>query len=67
MEELDNPKNFDKDLNFKMSNMSMNIKIEYKKKFKSNKDYYWVDPTKIQNYTLPTFTKRIVKFLESHK
>ena len=31
MEELNNPKNFDKDLNFKMSNMNMNIKIEYKK------------------------------------
>ena len=67
MEELNSPKNFDKDLNFKMSNMNMNIKIEYKNKFNSNKNNYWIDPTKLQNYTLPTFTKKIVKFLESHK
>ena len=32
-----------------------------------NKNNYWIDPTKLQNYTLPTFTKKIVKFLESHK
>ena len=67
MEEVNNPKNFDKDLNFKMSNMSMNIKIEFKNKYNLNKNNYWIDPTKLQNYTLPTFTKKIVKFLESHK
>jgi A/G-specific adenine glycosylase len=33
MEELISPKNFNKDLNFKISNMNMNIKIEYKNKF----------------------------------
>ena len=32
-----------------------------------NKNNFWIDPTKLQNYTLPTFTKKIVKFLESHK
>ena len=67
MVQLNNPKNFDKDLNFKMSNMNMNIKIEYKNKYNVNKKNYWIDPTQLQNYTLPTFTKRIVKFLESHK
>ena len=67
MEEVNNPKNFDKDLNFKISNMSMNIKIEFKNKYNLNKNNYWIDPTKLQNYTLPTFTKKIVKFLESHK
>jgi len=67
MEELNNPKNFDKDLNFKMSNMNMNIKIEYKNKYNLNKNNYWIDPKRLQNYTLPTFTKKIVKFLESHK
>jgi A/G-specific adenine glycosylase len=50
-----------------MSNMSMNIKIEFKNKYNLNKNNYWIDPTKLQNYTLPTFTKKIVKFLESHK
>ncbi len=67
MEELNTPKNFDKDLNLKMSNMSMNIKIEYKNKYNSNKNNYWIDPTKLQTYILPTFTKKIVKFLESQK
>ena len=67
MEELRNPKSFDKDLNFKMSNMNMNIKIEYKNKYNLDNHSYWIDPTKLQNYTLPTFTKKIVKFLESHK
>ena len=67
MEELSNPKNFNQNLNFKMSNMNMNIKIEFKNKYNLNKNNYWIDPTKLQNYTLPTFTKKIVKFLESHK
>jgi len=66
MEELNNPKNFDKDLIFKMSNMNMNIKIEYKNKHNLDNNFYWIDPAKLQNYTLPTFTKKIVKFLESH-
>ncbi len=67
MEKLNDPKNFDKDLNLKMSNMIMNIKIEYKNKYNLKKKSYWIDPSKLQNYTLPTFTKKIVKFLESHK
>ena len=67
MEKINNPKYFNKDLNLKMSNMIMNIKIEYKNKYNLNKKNYWIDPSKLQNYTLPTFTKKIVKFLESHK
>ena len=67
MEELNSPKNFDKDLNVKISNMNMNIKIEYKNKYNLDSNTYWIDPKKISNYTLPTFTKKIVKFLESRK
>ena len=67
MVELNRPKNFNKDLNFKMSNMNMNIKIEYKNKYNLDKNVYWIDPKKIRNYILPSFTKKIVKFLESHK
>ena len=67
MEELISPINFNKDLNFKMSNMNMNIKIEYKNKYDSDSNIFWIDPAKLQNYILPTFTKKIVKFLESHK
>jgi A/G-specific adenine glycosylase len=67
MEELISPKNFNKDLNFKISNMNMNIKIEYKNKFNLDGKVHWIDPKKLQKYTLPTFTKKIVKFLENKK
>ena len=67
MEELISPKNFNKDLNFKISNMNMNIKIEYKNKFNLDGNVNWIDPKKLQKYTLPTFTKKIVKFLENQK
>ena len=67
MQELTKPKNFNQNLNFKMSNMNMNIKIENNKMIKSIPFSYWIDPKKLKNYTLPTFTKKIVNYLESHK
>ncbi len=66
MEELPKPKNFDKNLNFKMSNMNMNIKIEYLKNSENFQSPYWVNEKKLDNYMLPSFTKKIVKFLESN-
>ena len=27
----------------------------------------YINPTKLENYVLPTFTKKIIKFLESQK
>ena len=64
MEELSNPKNFNENLNFKMSNMNMNIKIEYLKNMKRFPSSYWFDKKKLDNYMLPTFTKKVVKYLE---
>ena len=64
MEELSNPKNFNENLNFKMSNMNMNIKIEYLKNAKRFPSSYWFDNRKLDNYMLPTFTKKVVKYLE---
>ena len=66
MEELNKPKNFNENLNFKMSNMNMNIKIEYLKKNENFQSPYWVDEKKIDNYILPSFTKKIVKYLEKN-
>ena len=66
MEELSRPKNFNKNLNFKMSNMNMNIKIEYLKKNENYRSPYWVNKKKINNYMLPSFTKKIVKYLEKN-
>lgn len=64
MKELYNPKNFNENLNFKMSNMNMNIKIEYLKNAKRFPSSYWFDKRKLDNYMLPTFTKKVVKYLE---
>ena len=66
MEELSKPKNFHRNLNFKMSNMNMNIKIEYLKKNKIYQSPCWVDEKRIDNYILPSFTKKIVKYLEKN-
>ena len=64
MEELSNPKNFNKNLNFKMSNMNMNIKIQYSKDNQKFSSYYWLDKKKLDSYMLPTFTKKVVQYLE---
>ena len=64
MDEVSKPKNFNKNLNFKMSNMNMNIKIKYLKNISNFKSHYWVNENKLDNYILPTFTKKIVKYLE---
>ena len=66
MEELSNPKNFNENLNFKMSNMNMNIKIQYLKNLKKFPSSYWFDKRKLDNYMLPTFTKKVVKYLEKN-
>jgi A/G-specific adenine glycosylase len=67
MEELSKPKNFNENLNFKMSNMNMSIKIQYSKNNKRLPSSYWMDQKKIKNYMLPTFTKKVVKYLENNK
>ena len=64
MEELSKPKNFNENLNFKMSNMNMNIKIQYLKDSRKFHSPHWVDEKKLDNYMLPSFTKKIVKYLD---
>ena len=64
MEELSKPKNFNENLNFKMSNMNMNIKIQYLKNSGNFQSPYWINEKKLDNYILPSFTKKIVKYLE---
>ncbi len=64
MEELSKPKNFNENLNFKMSNMNMNIKIQYLKNSSKFRSPFWINEKKLDNYILPSFTKKIVKYLE---
>ena len=66
MEELSNPKNFNENLNFKMSNMNMNIKIQYSKDNQKFPLSYWLDRKKLNNYMLPSFTKKVVQYLEKN-
>jgi len=67
MEELSKPKNFNENLNLKMSNMNMNIKIQYLKHGGKFQSPYWINEKKLDNYMLPSFTKKIVKYLESNR
>jgi A/G-specific adenine glycosylase len=67
MEELSRPKNFNKNFNFKMSNMSMNIKIQYLKNSGKFQSPYWINEKKLDNYMLPSFTKKVVKYLERNQ
>ena len=66
MEELSNPKNFNENLNFKMSNMNMNIKIQYSKDNQKFSSSYWLDRKKLDSYMLPSFTKKVVQYLEKN-
>ena len=66
MKEISKPKNFNKNLKFKMSNMNMNIKIEYLKNSKKIQSPYWIDQKKLDKYLLPSFTKKIVRYLEKN-
>ena len=64
MEELSKPKNFNENFNFKMSNMNMSIKIQYLKNSGNFQSPYWINKKKLDNYMLPSFTKKVVKYLE---
>ena len=63
MEEISRPKSLKKSLNFKMSNMNMNINIKVMKGMSNIKNSSWIEQTKFNSYTLPTFTKKIFSSL----
>ena len=67
MIELLNPKNFNENLTLKMSNKNMNIKIQFSKDNEKFQSSYWVDKKKLSSYMLPSFTKKIVKYLENNQ
>ena len=50
----------------KLSNMNMIIKIQYLKNSEKFHTPYWIDEKKLDNYMLPSFTKKIVKYLEKN-
>ncbi|WP_415308115.1 A/G-specific adenine glycosylase [Candidatus Pelagibacter sp. Uisw_099_02] len=48
-----------KKLNVKMSNMNMNISIDFSNIKNKPKNGMWIEKTKLENYMIPTFTKKI--------
>ena len=67
MYEISKKNNLEKNLNFKISNMNMNITIKFSKLKGSIPNSYWIDSSKLNNYTLPTFTKKIFRYLDKNK
>ena len=67
MQEISQPNNLDEALNFKMSNMNMNMIIKFTNKKKTILNSSWIDSTKLNDYTLPTFTKKIFRYLDQNK
>ena len=48
-----------KKLNVKMSNMNMNISVDFSYIKNKPRNGMWIKKTKLENYMLPTFTKKI--------
>jgi len=67
MSEMSKHNNLKKDLNFKISNMNMNIIIQFTKIKRSIPNSSWINSSKLDSYTLPTFTKKIFSYLEKNK
>jgi len=65
MNEVEKDNNLEKNLNFKISNMNMKITIQFNKVKGSIPNSSWIDHTKLDSYTLPTFTKKIFSYLKS--
>ena len=53
-------------LYFKMSNMNMNISINFLKTKKKLKNGIWISKKNLKNYMLPTFTKKIFSYFENN-
>ena len=66
MEEIPKKKTIKKSLNLKMSNMNMNIFFKEINRLKFVTASSWVERSKLKNYTLPTFTKKIFANLDKY-
>ena len=67
MKQISKPNNLAKVLKFKMSNMNMNIIVKFTRLKCIIPLSSWIDSSKLNNYTLPTFTKKIFKYLNKIK
>ena len=67
MREISKPNNLANALIFKMSNMNMNVIFKFTKLKSIIPGSSWIDSSKLSNYTLPTFTKKIFRYLDKIK
>ena len=66
MKQIPKPDNSVNALNFKISNMNMNIIIKFSKLKGTISNSSWIDSYKLEDYTLPTFTKKIFNYLKKN-
>ena len=64
MKQISKPDNLAKALNFKISNMNMNVIIKFSKLKGEISNSSCIDSSKLEYYTLPTFTKKIFNYLK---
>ena len=64
MKQISKPDNLAKALNFKISNMNMNVIIKFSKLKGAISNSSWIDSSRLDDYTLPTFTKKIFNHLK---
>ena len=55
-----------KKLNVKMSNMNMNISIDFLNTKNKSKDGTWIKKSKLENYVIPSFTKKIFESVKNN-
>ncbi len=55
-----------KKLSVKMSNMNMNISIDFLNTKNKTKEGLWIEKSKLENYIIPTFTKKIFKSVKNN-
>ena len=67
MKQISKPNNLAKVFNFKMSNMNMSIIVKFTRLKSIIPHSSWIDSSKLNNYTLPTFTKKIFSYLKKNK
>ncbi|MDA7807469.1 A/G-specific adenine glycosylase [Candidatus Pelagibacter sp.] len=65
MKQISKPDYLAKTLNFKISNMNMNVIIKFSKLKGVISNSSWIDSSKLEDYTLPTFTKKIFIYLKN--
>ena len=66
MKQISQPNNLAKALNFKISNMNMNVIIKFSNLKGAISNSSWIDSSKLDDYTLPTFTKKIFNHLKKN-